>query len=175
MDDLSSTIVRDFIDRRRKIPELKDQIHAIWLCLSIPLANGRLLESGIEEFLKSRKEILGNSAQRLQFVFHNSYAIESDDDEAALEVLKIDIWITEVAEGDILHTTSLISHFCCSTASARKVSLATVFNAMLTCGFLGYWRGLASSMNFTGFTMWDALSVIHKDIVDVWNFNDPHC
>jgi hypothetical protein len=62
-----------------------------------------------------------------------------------------------------------------STASARKVSLVTVFDALLTCEFLGYWRGIGSSMNFIGFTMLDCLSVIHKDVIDVWNFNDPHC
>ncbi|KAG1719508.1 hypothetical protein EDB19DRAFT_694655 [Suillus lakei] len=206
-------VAKDFIDRRRKIPALKDQIHAIWLCLSIPLANGRLLESGIEEFLKSRKEILGNIPIIVVFTKHDELvnklaidAIESDDDEAALEVLKIDTLdklciqpLKEVAEGDILHTTvstkeeyestirklidlttTNVETFVASEAAlammiAQRVDIGLKVKASIAIGKKRYWRGLASSMNFTGFTMWDALSVIHKDIVDVWNFNDPHC
>ncbi|KAI5993255.1 hypothetical protein EDD15DRAFT_2439407 [Pisolithus albus] len=36
-----------------------------------------------------------------------------------------------------------------------------------------YWRALASSTNFRGFTMLDCLGVIHTDIISVWNFYDP--
>ncbi|KAG2344169.1 hypothetical protein BDR05DRAFT_1018229, partial [Suillus weaverae] len=54
-------IVRDFIDRRRAMPDLKDQLHAIWLCFEIPRAGGRLLETGVEQFLTSKREgELGN-------------------------------------------------------------------------------------------------------------------
>ncbi|TDL28285.1 hypothetical protein BD410DRAFT_834410 [Rickenella mellea] len=34
------------------MPEIKDQLHAIWLCIRIPHAGGRLIEVGDEEFLK---------------------------------------------------------------------------------------------------------------------------
>ena len=62
--------VKNFIDRRRNMPEVKDRLHAVWyvscmmhakypfeapmsrLCLLIPRARGRLIESGDEEFLK---------------------------------------------------------------------------------------------------------------------------
>ncbi|KAL4072053.1 hypothetical protein J3A83DRAFT_4092343 [Scleroderma citrinum] len=37
----------------------------------------------------------------------------------------------------------------------------------------GYWRALASSPNFRGYTIWDCLGVIHTDIISVWNFHDP--
>ncbi|KAG2081316.1 hypothetical protein BD769DRAFT_1621226 [Suillus cothurnatus] len=54
-------IVRDFIERRRKKPDLKDQIHAVWLCFEIPRAGGRLLETGTEDFLTlKRNGNLGN-------------------------------------------------------------------------------------------------------------------
>ncbi|KAG2145460.1 uncharacterized protein EDB93DRAFT_1251331 [Suillus bovinus] len=46
-------IVRDFIDRRRNISQ-EHQLHAIWLCFEIPRAGARLLETGTEEFLKSK-------------------------------------------------------------------------------------------------------------------------
>jgi hypothetical protein len=62
--------VKDFIDRRRNMPHVKDRLHAVWyvsyimfskypfdvptsrLCLLIPRTGGRLIESGDEEFLK---------------------------------------------------------------------------------------------------------------------------
>jgi hypothetical protein len=70
--------VRDFIDQRRAKPDLKDQLHAVWwgfrlsafirqaddtrLCFEIPRAGGGLLETGVEQFLTSkRKGELGNS------------------------------------------------------------------------------------------------------------------
>ncbi|KAG1719834.1 hypothetical protein EDB19DRAFT_624624 [Suillus lakei] len=207
-------VAKDFIYRRRKMPELKDKIHAIWLCLSIPHADGRLLESGVEEFLKSRKEILGNIPIIAVFTKHDVFvdkleldAVESGEyDEAALEVLKIDTLdklcvqpLKEVAGSDIVHTTvsttegyestirqlidlttTNVEKFVASEAAlammiAQRVDIGLKVKASIAIGKKRYWRGLASSMNFTGFTMWDALSVIHKDIVDVWNFNDPHC
>ncbi|KAH7929084.1 hypothetical protein BV22DRAFT_153440 [Leucogyrophana mollusca] len=53
-------IVKDFIARRSNMPELRDRLHAVWLCLATPHANGRLLESGVRTFLESRRDILGN-------------------------------------------------------------------------------------------------------------------
>ena len=62
--------VKDFIDRRRNMPHVKDRLHAVWyvscimvskypfevptsrLCVLIPRTGGRLIESGDEEFLK---------------------------------------------------------------------------------------------------------------------------
>jgi hypothetical protein len=37
-----------------------------------------------------------------------------------------------------------------------------------------YWTGLASSTNFAGKTLETCLDVIHDDIIQVWNFEDPH-
>ncbi|KAG1718977.1 hypothetical protein EDB19DRAFT_770944 [Suillus lakei] len=54
-------IVRNFIDRRRAMPDLKNQLHAVWLCFEIPCTDGRLLETGTESFLNSKREgKLGN-------------------------------------------------------------------------------------------------------------------
>jgi hypothetical protein len=62
--------VKNFINRRRNMPKVKDRLHAVWyvscimhskyhfdlptsrLCLLIPRTRGRLIESGDEEFLK---------------------------------------------------------------------------------------------------------------------------
>ncbi|KAG2337670.1 hypothetical protein BDR05DRAFT_969986, partial [Suillus weaverae] len=54
-------IVRDFIDCRRTMPYSKDRLHAVWLCFEIPRTGGRLLETGVEQFLTSKREgELGN-------------------------------------------------------------------------------------------------------------------
>ncbi|KAG8990347.1 hypothetical protein FRB95_000513 [Tulasnella sp. JGI-2019a] len=44
-------VVKDFIRRRNMMPALQDKIHAVWLCIQIPFAQGRLLEVGDEQFL----------------------------------------------------------------------------------------------------------------------------
>ncbi|KIM30956.1 hypothetical protein M408DRAFT_327870 [Serendipita vermifera MAFF 305830] len=48
--------VRDFIQSRNRKPDLKDKLHAIWLCCATPTAGGRILETGVEELLKLKKE-----------------------------------------------------------------------------------------------------------------------
>ncbi|KAG1905906.1 uncharacterized protein F5891DRAFT_631361 [Suillus fuscotomentosus] len=119
-DSKTFKTARDFIDRRRKEPKLQDKIHAVWLCLSIPHADGRLLESGAEEFLKLRKEILGDIPIIAVFTKHDVFvnkleleAVDSDQyDEIALEELKVTTLdklciqpLKEVAGSDILHAT----------------------------------------------------------------------
>ncbi|KAL4081030.1 hypothetical protein J3A83DRAFT_4184925 [Scleroderma citrinum] len=46
--------VEGFLSRRRNMSELKDKVHAIWLCLAIPRANQRLLDEDTE------KDVFGN-------------------------------------------------------------------------------------------------------------------
>jgi hypothetical protein len=69
-EDNTVSTVRNFIQSRNREPKIKDKLHAIWyakfpvdllhglygflfrLCLEIPTAGGRLLETGVEDFLK---------------------------------------------------------------------------------------------------------------------------
>ncbi|KAF9462743.1 hypothetical protein BDZ94DRAFT_1309441 [Collybia nuda] len=44
--------VRTFIKYRNEQEDIKEKLHAIWLCLEIPIAGGRLLETGVENFLE---------------------------------------------------------------------------------------------------------------------------
>ncbi|KAI6033377.1 hypothetical protein EDC04DRAFT_3114966 [Pisolithus marmoratus] len=46
--------VRSFIEARKKMPHIKDQLHAVWLCFQIPIIDygQRLLEEGVEECLE---------------------------------------------------------------------------------------------------------------------------
>ncbi|KAG2140671.1 hypothetical protein DEU56DRAFT_288749 [Suillus clintonianus] len=49
-------IVQDFINRRGKMPNLKDQLHAVWICFEIPRVGGRLLETATEAFLTLKRD-----------------------------------------------------------------------------------------------------------------------
>jgi hypothetical protein len=62
--------VQEFLERRRKATNISDRIHAVWsvlsgvvllgayselrdrLCIEVPFANGRVLETADEQFLK---------------------------------------------------------------------------------------------------------------------------
>ncbi|KIJ61888.1 hypothetical protein HYDPIDRAFT_115381 [Hydnomerulius pinastri MD-312] len=48
--------VKTFIQERDKQPELKDKLHAIWLCIAIPTSGGRVLETATEELLHLKSE-----------------------------------------------------------------------------------------------------------------------
>ncbi|KAI5987754.1 kinase-like domain-containing protein [Pisolithus orientalis] len=56
-------VVKSFIVERKREPGIKDQLHAVWLCLQIPIpTHGEpLLEGAAEAFLEIRKEVLGNT------------------------------------------------------------------------------------------------------------------
>ncbi|KAJ7337623.1 hypothetical protein DFH08DRAFT_1014892 [Mycena albidolilacea] len=50
-------VVHDFIIRRSNDQlELKDRLHAAWLCIKTPFAGGRVLEAGDEKFLQLAQE-----------------------------------------------------------------------------------------------------------------------
>ncbi|KAF8805966.1 hypothetical protein BYT27DRAFT_7339503 [Phlegmacium glaucopus] len=87
VDNLS--IVKDFIETRSAIPDVKDQIHAIWLCFVIPCADGRIVETGIEEFFKlktktpiiavfTKYDLLVSRCQRAQLSSDNDARKKAD-------------------------------------------------------------------------------------------------
>ncbi|KAG0701052.1 hypothetical protein DFH29DRAFT_831860 [Suillus ampliporus] len=207
-DRRSYLAAKEFISRRREMLELKDKIHAVWLCLSIPYAGGRLLENGVQEFLQLKKEILGDIPIIVVFTMYdlliNTLELEPEGcDEAAFEKLKEDTLnnlcvrpLEDVAGRDVLHATvstkcgyeNTIRQLVDLTTThvekgfepepalammiAQRVHIGLKVKASIAIGKKRYWRGLASSVDFTGLAMQSCLSVIHKDIIDVWNFND---
>lgn len=169
-----------------------------------------MLESGVEEFLKSRKEILGDIPIIVIFTKHDTFidkvefdVMELNYDQDSLKVLKIKTWnkryiqpLKEIAGSDILHTTvstkkwyekhirqlidltaTNVENFIASEAALapQRVDIDLKIKASIAINKKRYWRNLASGMNFMGFTMSHCLFVIHKDIIDIWNFNDPYC
>ncbi|KAG1892894.1 uncharacterized protein F5891DRAFT_1282272 [Suillus fuscotomentosus] len=128
------TIVRKFIERRRNMPDLKDQLHAVWLCFQIPHAGGRLLETGTEDFL-------------------NRNVMEP---------------------GERCVNQHLAPEAAVMTSVAQRVHPGLKIDALIKIGKQRYWKALSSCPMFKKHQMQDCLRVLHNDIIDVWNFRDPH-
>ncbi|KAG1887924.1 uncharacterized protein F5891DRAFT_987990 [Suillus fuscotomentosus] len=230
-------IVQDFMERRKNMPDLKDQLHAVWWgfyldhSVMIPRAGGRLLETGTEDFLKSKLEgTLGNVpvivvltkydilVDRVERTLNEAY-LDGLSEKAIQELVKegaeTEVQNTcigpleEFTGSDIPHAT--ISSPCvplkCNIAAAKgyKETLAGLIQKTETCvnlhlepdaavmtsvaqrvhpglkikalikiGKQRYWNALMSCPTFKNNQMKDCLRVLHNDIVDVWNFRDPH-
>ncbi|KAI5993254.1 hypothetical protein EDD15DRAFT_2439401 [Pisolithus albus] len=68
---------------------------------------------------------------------------------------------------------NMVSPVPFAAAGAQRVEPGVKIQSSINVGKQRYWRALASSTNFWGFTMLDCLGVIHTDIISVWNFYDP--
>ncbi|KAI5985509.1 hypothetical protein EDD15DRAFT_1634103 [Pisolithus albus] len=55
-------VVKAFIERRKKMEDIRDQLHAVWLCFQVPIPTlgERPLEEHAEMFLREAKKILGS-------------------------------------------------------------------------------------------------------------------
>ncbi|KIM62676.1 hypothetical protein SCLCIDRAFT_786541 [Scleroderma citrinum Foug A] len=55
-------LVKSFIERRKTHEDVKEQLHAIWLSFQIPLETygQRMMETGMEDFLREKRNILGD-------------------------------------------------------------------------------------------------------------------
>ncbi|KAG1722125.1 hypothetical protein EDB19DRAFT_469910 [Suillus lakei] len=213
-------IVRDFINRRREMPDLKNQLHAVWLCFEIPRAGGRLLETGTEAFLTSKRNgKLGNIPIVAVFTKYDTLLdrVERTLDKSSLKGLRKDVIkertkksaqdklqdicvapLEKFAGSDIPHvmvstngnheetlahlirtTEELVCKHVATEASvmtsiAQRVDPGLKIKASIEVGKTKYWKALASSAPFKDRSMWDCLYVLHTDIVNVWNFRDPH-
>ncbi|KAL4077465.1 hypothetical protein J3A83DRAFT_4368789 [Scleroderma citrinum] len=76
------SVVKEFIQGRRNNQDIKEQLHAVWMCFQIPHATlgQRMMETGMEEFLQQKKEILGDVPTIFVFTKYDmiTAAIESD-------------------------------------------------------------------------------------------------
>ncbi|KAG1869351.1 hypothetical protein DFJ58DRAFT_723202 [Suillus subalutaceus] len=81
------------------------------------------------------------------------------------------IQITEKCVG--LHSTP---EAAVMTSIAQRVHPGLKIKASIDFGVgkTRYWKALASSTTFKNRKTWDCLHVLHTDIVNVWNFYDPH-
>ncbi|GJJ08029.1 hypothetical protein Clacol_002236 [Clathrus columnatus] len=58
-------------------------------------------------------------------------------------------------------------------ATAQQVNASQKIETSISEGFKKYWLDLGTNVVFEGFLMWDCVSRIHRDILEIWNFNDP--
>lgn len=56
------SVVKAFIEQRKRKQDIKEQLHAVWLCFQVPIPTHgeRPLEEHAETFLNEAKEVLGN-------------------------------------------------------------------------------------------------------------------
>ncbi|KAI6115562.1 hypothetical protein EV401DRAFT_2210772 [Pisolithus croceorrhizus] len=66
--------VRSFIEARKRMPHIKDKLHAIWLCFQVPIIEygQRLLEEGAEEYLKEGNAALENTPTIVVFTKYDT-------------------------------------------------------------------------------------------------------
>ncbi|KAG1873220.1 hypothetical protein F4604DRAFT_1925726 [Suillus subluteus] len=161
-------IVREFIDRRRNMSAPEHQLHAVWLCFEIPRAGGRLLETGTEEFLTLKSSgMLGNKKFSGLDIPRAMVSTHKDHKETLTRLIQI----TGNCVG--LHSTP---EAAVMTFIAQRVHPGLKIQASIDfkVGKRKYWKALASSTTFKTHKTWDCLHVLHTDIVNVWNFYDPH-
>ncbi|KAI6043671.1 hypothetical protein EDC04DRAFT_3138311 [Pisolithus marmoratus] len=68
--------VKSFLERRKKMPDINDQLHAIWLCFQIPIPthSERLLEDDTEALLELSEEALWNTPTIIVFTKYDRLA-----------------------------------------------------------------------------------------------------
>ncbi|OJA14807.1 hypothetical protein AZE42_04187 [Rhizopogon vesiculosus] len=95
-------IVQKFIQKRRQMKTLKDQLHAVWLCFEISRAGGRVLETGTEKFLKSKRD--GELGDIPVVVVLTKYDTFIDHVERALDYSPLKGWSEDAVEKHINQT-----------------------------------------------------------------------
>ncbi|KDQ50029.1 hypothetical protein JAAARDRAFT_82042 [Jaapia argillacea MUCL 33604] len=149
--------IKDFVKRRMAEPKIKDRLHAIWLCIEVPRAGGRLFETGTEELLQLMQDTLPivvvfTKFDLLLLLERNKLRGKLSKEEIAPEAEKQGERFLEE------HCKEPLARLAPNT-SCVKVSR--------------YWDGLcakaiAGQKGFMAF-----LDAVHTDMVSVWNFNDP--
>ncbi|KAF8433788.1 hypothetical protein L210DRAFT_3486005 [Boletus edulis BED1] len=207
-DDRNMGIVKDFVSRRKAMPQLKDQLHTVWLCLETPYAGGRLLEGGAEDFLRRRTEVLGKIPLVVVLTKADQLDIQlmidppEDDDVEQYKSRYLDKHCVEplhkAAGSDVTHVavsaqdgySESLSNLVRATdktmakyhvdeaprvvaSIAQRVSIKDKIELSIAIGEKRYWNMLFDSGVFRGHTLQEYLQVIRKDIVTIWNFDDP--
>jgi hypothetical protein len=204
------------------MPDVKDRIHAIWLCFGIPRAGGRILETGIENFFQldtqtpiiaifTKYDLLASrlrrdmvkSAKKGDIGPSETSARDAKNKADAEAIVKGECFepLTKAAGrevpviaistqpghehtiSDLVKLTQVLvgEKFPVETsvvpvvsAIAQRVNPGVKIEGCIEVGRMKYWKGLASSTNFSGKALETCLDVIHCDIAKVWNLTDPH-
>ncbi|TDL22677.1 hypothetical protein BD410DRAFT_748466 [Rickenella mellea] len=147
-------IVHEFIETRNKMSSVKDRLHAVWyislkywlshsrsdsrLCIAIPSAGGRILETGIEKFINLKKSgKFGNLpviavftkydelVDREELRIAKSKAEHSDADVVRLAKEDAEMALQEICIRPFEDQVGVdIPHMTVSTSDGYKVTLA---------------------------------------------------
>ncbi|KAG6330317.1 hypothetical protein ID866_8773 [Astraeus odoratus] len=162
----------------------------------------RLIERSAEQFWKEKSEILGNIPTIVVFTKYdklvNIMKLRSPDDpqleaERHLRTNCIQPIQNFSGEENISHMAlppankgyeqgqkdliqltfeKVLERFTPQQNGPSPVPVTKTDGGIHPC-LKGYWRAIAASPNFEGYTIRDCLHVIHTDIISVWNFYDP--
>ncbi|EDQ98791.1 uncharacterized protein LACBIDRAFT_296173 [Laccaria bicolor S238N-H82] len=147
-----------FLKARKDMPNVRDQVHAVWLCFQVSLSEGdRLFEAGVEELfrMKSKGE-LGPATKGYK-----------DTRKMLNELVRLTTdYVKNTLAVDVAGDVALVS------AIAQRVNPAVKIDAVIAVGKKRYWMGLAASAKFLGNTIEECQRVLHTDIVQVWNIQD---
>ncbi|KAF8447265.1 hypothetical protein L210DRAFT_3525408 [Boletus edulis BED1] len=199
-DEGNMEIVKDFVARKKAMPHLNDQLHAIWLCLETPYAGGRLLDGGVEEFLKRRQDILGQIPLVVVLTKVDQLDIQLELDPPANEDLDKHFIgpLHKAAGSDITHVLVSVQDGYSESLSnlvgamdknmakyhtdeaprvvasiAQRISIKEKIELSIAYVPFEYWNMLLNSPVFRDHPLQECLQVIRQDIITVWNFNDP--
>ncbi|KAF9503951.1 hypothetical protein BS47DRAFT_1401903 [Hydnum rufescens UP504] len=224
--------VQEFIKRKGEERELKDRLHAIWLCCEIPISGGRVFERGDKRLLQddtSKVPIIVVFTKYDQLVIQKKFSIaesladnrvewEHRAKETATEAAKVSsvyYWSDDIyshadslisSKGEYKDTIERLINLTMDSilgvptkatdpktqaptgegtadseppslegwlfAAAQRGSLGTNISTSIAVGRHKYWGYMFSGM-FTGIPLDECIGVIHDDIVNVWNVNDP--
>ncbi|KAF8549884.1 hypothetical protein OG21DRAFT_1488196 [Imleria badia] len=199
-DERNIAIVKDFVARRKAKPGLKDQLHAIWLCLELPYSGGRLLEAGVEKFLQlplvvvlTKVDLLdiqleldqpaNETLENYKSGYMNEECAEPLRQAAGSDVTHVTVSVEDGYSGSLSNlvkaTDENMAKYHVDEAPrviasiAQRVSIKEKLDLSIAVGKKKYWKMLLKSAVFRGHTLQECLQVIRKDVITVWNFDDP--
>ncbi|KAF9512330.1 hypothetical protein BS47DRAFT_1394330 [Hydnum rufescens UP504] len=207
--------VQEFIKRKGTERELKDRLHAIWLCCEIPVSGGRVFERGDEILLQddtNKVPIIVVFTKYDQLVIQKKFSLaesladarvewECRAKETATEAAKVstkDEYKDTIERLINLTMNSILGVPTKATdpktqaptgegtadseppnlegwlfAATQRGSLGTNISTSIAVGRHKYWGYMFPGM-FTSIPLDECIGVIHDDIVNVWNLNDPN-
>ncbi|KAF8797604.1 hypothetical protein BYT27DRAFT_7228955 [Phlegmacium glaucopus] len=190
-EDNFATVVK-FLNERKEKPDIKDQVHAVWLCFMIPVAGDRLFETGAEEFLRSLSAgrlgkmpiiaIFTKYDKLVDDVMFNSgtFAEHDENVEAAARARLAELCIKPFKDhirekthipGIPVSSEYLSEDVAVLSAVAQQVNPTVKLDAVIANG--SYWKIFATAVNFPGNQPEIVLQNIHQDIISIFNLQDP--
>ncbi|KAG2355913.1 hypothetical protein BDR07DRAFT_1424802, partial [Suillus spraguei] len=198
-DENNLEIVRNFIEHRRNMPTPEHQLHAIWLGFQIPHAGGRLLETGTEKFLKLKSSgTLGDIPVVVVLTKYDMLIdrMERTIDETSLNILsneaikelaktKAEAELQDICIGPLQRFAGPdIPYVKISTCKDHKETITHLIQITENCVGLHSTPEAAVMTSIAqrvhpGLKIKASIErgivyVLHTDIVNVWNFYDPH-